>query len=201
MNFITSIAQGQTASQNIATGQNFLFWSLHRWERYGDSKGDYLQRVPYPRRALLEEGMINVACVFKVLQSCGAGNGLPESLTSKDHSSGAMSSCHKAFAVVRTSSQRSKQHLKVRDAQTGLHNCNTCRNKTLTNCNKFIHIVTRRHNRTFQRLPYYWGCYLLHAVRSSQRRCCTMQGGSDCWPVPPMRSVLLTSDCCLFNTR
>jgi len=27
-----------------------------------------------------------------------------------------------------------------------LHNCNTFRNITLTNSNKFIHIVTRRHN-------------------------------------------------------
>jgi len=34
----------------------------------------------------------------------------------------------------------------VRDAQMGLHNCNTFRNITLTNSNKFIHIVTRRHN-------------------------------------------------------
>jgi len=40
------------------------------------------------------------------------------------------------------------QHLKVRDAQIGLHNCNTFRNKTLTNSNKFIHIVTLRHNST-----------------------------------------------------
>jgi len=48
--------------------------------------------------------MINVASVFKVLQSCGAGNGLPESLTSQDYSSSALSSCHEAFAVVRTRS-------------------------------------------------------------------------------------------------
>jgi len=34
----------------------------------------------------------------------------------------------------------------VCDAQMGLHNCNAFRNKTLTNSNKFIHIVTRRYN-------------------------------------------------------
>jgi len=50
--------------------------------------------------------MITVACVFKVLQSCGAGNGLPESFSLQDYSSSALSSCHEAFAVVRT---RSKQ--------------------------------------------------------------------------------------------
>jgi len=29
MNLIASIAQGQAASQNVTTGHNFLFWSLH----------------------------------------------------------------------------------------------------------------------------------------------------------------------------
>ena len=38
----------------------------------------------------------------------------------------------------------------ARDAQMGLHNWNTFRNITLTNSNKFIHIVTRRHNITLQ---------------------------------------------------
>jgi len=37
----------------------------------------------------------------------------------------------------------------VRDAQMGLHNCDTFRNITLTNSNKFIHIVTRRHNKPY----------------------------------------------------
>jgi len=36
-----------------------------------------------------------------------------------------MSSCHKAFAVVRTSSKRSKQHLKLCAERVGLHNCIT----------------------------------------------------------------------------
>ena len=80
MNFITSKVQGQAASQNTTTNQNFLVWSLHSWElnwhqnkKYGDSEGDLLQRVPYPKRALLEESMINVTSVFEVLQSCRAG--------------------------------------------------------------------------------------------------------------------------------
>jgi len=62
MNFITSKVQGQAAPQNITTNQNFLVWSLHSWElnwhqnkKYGDSKGDFLQRDPYSKRALLEE--------------------------------------------------------------------------------------------------------------------------------------------------
>jgi len=29
---LLSIAQGQAASPNIITGQNFLFWLLHSWE-------------------------------------------------------------------------------------------------------------------------------------------------------------------------
>jgi len=81
MNFLKSIAQGQAASQNITTGQNFLFWSLHSWKsdgcqnkNYSDSKADHLQRVTYSKRVLLEERMmIYVASVFKVLQSCDAG--------------------------------------------------------------------------------------------------------------------------------
>jgi len=36
-----------------------------------------------------------------------------------------MSSRHKPFAAVRTSSQRSKQHLEVNAALIGLHNCIT----------------------------------------------------------------------------
>jgi len=72
--------------------------------------------------------MINVACVFKVLQSCGAGNGLPESLMSQDYSSSALSSCHEAFAVVRTLSKQQNNNTSamhrwvciIRDAQMGL---------------------------------------------------------------------------------
>ena len=44
---------------------------------------DYLQRVPNPKRALLEEGMINVACVFKVLQSCDVGMACRKALRHK----------------------------------------------------------------------------------------------------------------------
>jgi len=80
MNFLKSTAQGQAASRNITTSQNFLFWSLHSWKsdgyhnkNQGDSKADHLQSVPYSKRALLEEGMIYVASVFKVLQSCDSG--------------------------------------------------------------------------------------------------------------------------------
>jgi len=40
----------------------------------------------------------------------------------------------------------SQKQQQVRDAQVGLHNCNTFRNKTLINSNKFISIVTLRHN-------------------------------------------------------
>ena len=68
MNFITSIAQGQAALQNITTGQNFLFWSLDSWKsnwyqskQYGDSKADYLQRAPYSKRALFEESIVYIA--------------------------------------------------------------------------------------------------------------------------------------------
>jgi len=149
MNFITSKVQGQAAPQNITTNQNFLLWSLHSWElnwhqnkKYGDSKGDFLQRDFYSKRALLEESMISVASVFKVLQSCGAGM-----------------ACRKVvirFFIKRTvflsrslccgshTFKATKQQ--VRDAQMSLHNCNTFRNITLTNSNEFIHIVSRRHN-------------------------------------------------------
>jgi len=57
-----------------------------------------------------------------------------------------MSSSHKALAVVRTSSWRSKQHPKVRAARAGLHNYINFREKTLTNSNKLLQIVTLRHN-------------------------------------------------------
>jgi len=93
-------------------------------QKCGDSKAGYLQRVPYSKHELLEESIVYIASVFKVLQSCDA-----DRFTGKfcvtDHSSSTMSSCHEAFAVVRTSSLRSKQHLKVRAAQFGLHNCIT----------------------------------------------------------------------------
>jgi len=49
MNFIKSVAQGQAASRNIATGQNFVLITsqlkikLIPEKKYGDSKADYLQ--------------------------------------------------------------------------------------------------------------------------------------------------------------
>jgi len=75
---------------------------------YGDSKGDFLQRDPYSKRALLEESMINVASVFKVLQSCGAGMACRKS--SQDFSSSALFSCHEACAVVRKNNDKSAMH-------------------------------------------------------------------------------------------
>jgi len=144
MNFITSKVQGQAAPQNITTNQSFLVWSLHSRElnwyqnkRYGDSKGDFLQRDPYSKRALLEESMINVAIVFKVLQSCDAGMACRKVVT--------------RFFIKRTvflsrslccGSQ--KQQL-VRDAQMSLHNCNTSGIKLQQTPINF-HIVTLRHN-------------------------------------------------------
>jgi len=95
---------------NITTGQNFLFWSLHSWKsnwcqnkKYGDSNAGNLQRVPYSKRALLEEITMYIASVFKVLQSCNA-RWFARKFYVTDHSPSAMSSCHRAFAVVRTSS-------------------------------------------------------------------------------------------------
>ena len=76
-----------------------------------------------------------IASVLKLLQSCDA-RWFAGKLYVKDHSSSAMSSCHKALAVVRTSSSRLKQHLKVRTAQIGLHNYMTFKNKRLLNSNK-----------------------------------------------------------------
>jgi len=110
VNFMTSTMQGQAASRNFATGQNFLFWSLHSWKsnscqnkKHGDSKAGYLQRVSYSKSAWLEEITIYIASVFKVLQSCSA-RWFARKFYVTDNSSSAMSSCHKTLAVVRTSS-------------------------------------------------------------------------------------------------
>ena len=86
------------------------------------------------KRALLKEGVINVTCLFKSL----AGK------TSHDFSSNALFSCHELwFAQVRSvvnNISKSALHRSVCIIATPF------RNKTLTNSNKFIHIVTRRHN-------------------------------------------------------
>jgi len=66
-------------------------------------EADYLQRVPYSKRALLEENIVNNNKCFY-----GSANLRCRKLAGKFdvayHSSSAMFSCHKAFAVVRTSS-------------------------------------------------------------------------------------------------
>ena len=41
--------------------------------KYGDSKPNYLQRLPCSKRALLKEGVVKIASAFKVLHSCDAG--------------------------------------------------------------------------------------------------------------------------------
>ena len=132
LNFITSVAQGRTASRNITTGQNFLFWSLHSWElnwyqnkRYGDSKANYLQRVPYPKRALLEEDMVYVASVFKVLQSCGASTALAGKCSvtrSFVKRNVFMSQSFRCGSLKFIAFETTKQ---VSATQIGLHNCNT----------------------------------------------------------------------------
>jgi len=111
---------------------------------------DYLQRDPYSKRALLEEGMINIACVFKVLQSCGAGMACQKVVTRLFIKHTVFLS--RSFRCGSHAFKATKQQ-QVSDAQMGLHNCNTFRNITLTNSNKFIHIVTLRHNSSY-RPPY-----------------------------------------------
>jgi len=75
-----------------------------------------LQRVPYSKRALFVESIVYIASVFKVLQSCDAGRHDGKFYVT-DHFSGAISSCHKASAVICTSLQRSNQNVKVHAAQ------------------------------------------------------------------------------------
>jgi len=110
---LLSTVQGQAAPQNITTNQNFLFWSLHSLEsncyqnkRYSDSKGA-LQRDPCSKRALLEEGVIYLAIVFKVLQSCDAGIACQKDVTKFF----IKRTVFLSRSVVRTRSQRCKQHL------------------------------------------------------------------------------------------
>jgi len=108
--------------------------------RQTNRRESLIRNVGYSKRALLEESLMCIESVFKVVQSCDA-RWFAGKFYVTDHSS----SYHKALAVVRTSSQRSKQHLKVCAAQICLHNCIIFR-KTLTNSNKLFHIVTLRHN-------------------------------------------------------
>jgi len=54
MNFLTSIVQGQVASRNITTGQNFLFWSLHSWEsNWYQNKSTAIRRQTNCRESLI----------------------------------------------------------------------------------------------------------------------------------------------------
>jgi len=104
-----------------------------------NSKAEDLQRIPYSKRALLKEGVIYVASVFKTCKAA-CGYRLPERCHKMFH----QAHCHEVwFAHVRSvvnNISTSALH------KIGLHNCNTFRNKLLTNSNKFIHIVTLRHN-------------------------------------------------------
>ena len=147
-----SIAQGQATSRNITTGKNFLFWSLHssklNWyqnKKYGDSKADYLQRVPYSKRALLEESTVNIASVFKVLQSCGVG-GLPETFTSQ------IIRQAQCLHVTKLSLWFAQVHsVQNNISKSALHGlawiiASRLGIKTLTNSNNLIHIVTLRLN-------------------------------------------------------
>ena len=91
--------------------------------------------------------MINVACVFKVLQAA-----LRVWLAGKFYVTRLFIKrtvfLSRSFRCGSHTFEATKQQ-KVRDAQMGLHNCDTFRNITLTNSNKFIHIVTRRHNKPY----------------------------------------------------
>jgi len=90
--------------------------------------------------------MVYVASVFKVLQSCGAST----ALAGKCYVTRSFVKCN----VFMSQSFRCGSHKfiafkttkQVSAAQIGLHNCSTSRNKTSTNFNKFIHIVTLGHN-------------------------------------------------------
>jgi len=135
---LLSTVRGQTASRNITTGQNFLFWSFHSWElnwyqnKVTAIRRQKICRVPYPKRALLKETEIYVTSVFKTCKAA-CGYSLPEGR-------------HKLFikrnvflsrTVAGKRSQHCKQHLPVCDAIATL-----LKNKSLTSSNKFIYIVT-----------------------------------------------------------
>jgi len=67
------------------------------------------------KRALSEESICYIGRVFQVLQTSNARM-LAGKCYAIDHSSNAICSCHKAFAAVRTGSDRRKQHLEVNAA-------------------------------------------------------------------------------------
>jgi len=111
---LLSIAQGQAASRNITTGQNFLFWSLHSWEsNWYQNEGTAIRKQTICRDSLIRNVRYWKRAkftqqVFLSPAMLRCGYSLPD-LTSQDLSS-AMSSCHEAFAVVGTRSYRAKQH-------------------------------------------------------------------------------------------
>ena len=84
---------------------------------------------------VVERGLLNVEIVFKVLQSGAAGKGLPE----RRHTI-----FHQVHCFPVTSLCCGSQKQQVRDAQIGMHNCNTFRNICLTPINSSIlwHDVT-----------------------------------------------------------
>jgi len=96
------------------TGYDFLLLSLHssmsnlcQNENYGDSKANKLKRVRYSSGTLIEESVIYNAMVF---HSCVPKGTKVHGWRSRHMSlvkGSRLSSCHKAFAVVRTSSERS----------------------------------------------------------------------------------------------
>jgi len=109
-----------------------------RQNKYGDCSIDQLSRVPPSMRTLSEESIRYITSVFQVLQSCDARR-LAGKFYVTDHSSNVMSSCHKAFAVVRTSSYSWKQHLEVYGVQIVFHNYITVREQ---NFNKLKYNIT-----------------------------------------------------------
>jgi len=93
-----------------------------------------LCRVPCSKRALLEEAIVYISCVFKVLQSCGTSTACRKIVTNIFH--------HVQCVLSRSFRCGSQKQQQVCDAQVGLHNCNTFRNKTFINSKEFISIVT-----------------------------------------------------------
>ena len=153
--------QGQAASRNITTGQNFLFWSLHSWElnwhenkKYGDSKGGFCRETLIRNVRCWKRDMVYVTSVFKVLQSCGASTALAGKCYITSFSSSAM------CAVTRLALWLAQVHSVVNNiSKSPLHRlvciiATLFRHKTLTNSNKFIHIVT--HVTIVSMIPNFW---------------------------------------------
>jgi len=113
---LLSTVQGQVAPQHITTGQNFLFWLLHSSEsncyqnkNYGDLKitATLSAERPLFEMCVIGRDLIYVASVFKVLQSCDAGIACRKNVTRFS----IKRTVFLSRSVVRTRSQRCKQHL------------------------------------------------------------------------------------------